>query len=215
MTLKNWPLAKLRVRTSRVELVYPDDATLDALADLGASGIHDPSTMPFSMPWTDVPPPQQQRNTLQFFWRQRAELRPDSWSLPLAALVDGDLVGMQDVHATDFAIVRSVGTGSWLGRAYQGQGIGTEMRAAMLHLAFAGLGAVEATSGAFDDNPASLAVSRKLGYEKVGERRVARRGEPARVIGLRLTRDRWEAHRRNDITIAHLEECLEFLGARS
>ena len=122
---------------------------------------------------------------------------------------------MQEVHANDFAIVRSVDTGSWLARSYQGQGIGTEIRAAVLHLAFAGLGALEALSGAFDDNPSSLAVSRKLGYEKVGERRVARRGEPARLIGFRLTRDRWEAHRRNDITIAHLEECRESLGARS
>ena len=215
MSLTNWPLAKLRVTTPRIELVYPDDAMLDMIADLGASGIHDSSTMPFSIPWTDVPPPQQQRNTLQFYWGQRAALRPEAWGIELAVLANGTLVGVQGLHASDFAIVRSVDTGSWLARAFQGQGIGTEMRAAMLHFAFAGLGAVEATSGAFDDNTASLAVSRKLGYEKVGERRVARRGEPARLIGLRLTRDRWQAHRRNDITIAHLEECLECLGARS
>jgi len=120
---------------------------------------------------------------------------------------------MQGVHANDFAIVRSVDTGSWLARPFQGRGIGTEMRAAVLHLAFAGLGAVEATSGAFDDNPASLAVSRKLGYEKVGERRVARRGEPARLIGVRLTRDRWEASRRGDITVDGLDPCLALLGA--
>jgi RimJ/RimL family protein N-acetyltransferase len=213
MTLKNWPLSKLRVATPRVELVYPDDATLDALADLGAARIHDPSTMPFTLPWTDVPPPQQQHDTLQFYWRQRAELRPDSWGIELAVRVDGTLVGVQGVHANDFAIVRSVDTGSWLARPFQGQGIGSEMRAAVLHLAFAGLGAVEATSGAFDDNAASLAVSAKLGYEKVGERRVPRRGEPARLIGLRLTRARWETRRRDDITVDGLDPSLELLGA--
>ena len=37
--------------------------------------------------------------------------------------------------------MRTVGTGSWLGRPYQGRGIGKEMRGAVLALAFDGLGA--------------------------------------------------------------------------
>ncbi len=42
------------------------------------------------------------------------------------------------------------------------------MRAAVLHLAFAGLGAQHAVSGAHDHNTASLTVSRKLGYRDDG-----------------------------------------------
>jgi RimJ/RimL family protein N-acetyltransferase len=42
------------------------------------------------------------------------------------------------------------------------------MRAAALHLAFAGLGAREATSEAFADNRASNRVSQTLGYEPNG-----------------------------------------------
>jgi RimJ/RimL family protein N-acetyltransferase len=213
MALRNWPLMGLRLKTPRLELVYPDDTLLDAVADLGASGVHDPSTMPFTFPWTDTPAPQQQRNTLQHFWKKRAELRPDAWSVPLAVIVAGEPVGLQEVHANDFRVVRSVDTGSWLAARFQGQGIGTEMRSAVLHFAFAGLGALEATSGAFDDNAASLSVSSKLGYEKVGERRVVRRGAPARIIGLRLTRARWELRRRDDIEIEGLEPCLPLLGA--
>ena len=38
------------------------------------------------------------------------------------------------------------------------------MRAAVLHLAFDGLGARRAVSDAFEDNPGWLGVSRKLGY---------------------------------------------------
>ncbi len=45
------------------------------------------------------------------------------------------------------------------------------MREAMLHLAFAGLGAEEALSGAFEDNTASLATSRAIGYVENGEAR--------------------------------------------
>ena len=73
---------------------------------------------------------------------------------------------MQDIGAENFRAVRSVETGSWLGRAHQGQGIGREMREAVLHLAFAGLGAEEALSGAFEDNAASLATSRAVGLRR-------------------------------------------------
>ena len=78
------------------------------------------------------------------------------WHLPMAVVVDGDIVGVQAMLAEQFAVLRTVSTGSWLGRRYQGKGIGTEMRRAMLHLAFAGLGAEHALSRAFIDNDASI-----------------------------------------------------------
>ena len=42
------------------------------------------------------------------------------------------------------------------------------MRIATLHLGFLGLDALEASTGAFEDNLASLGVTRKLGYEPNG-----------------------------------------------
>ena len=92
-------------------------------------------------------------------------------------------MGQQEIAGRDYRILREVSTFSWLGLRYQGQGLGTEMRAAVLHLAFAGLGAAEAVSGAFDDNAQSLRVSEKLGYEFDGIERLAasaRAGEPPR-----------------------------------
>jgi RimJ/RimL family protein N-acetyltransferase len=62
------------------------------------------------------------------------------------------------------------------------------MRAAVLHLAFAGLGAEYATSEAFTDNAASLGVSRKLGYVLDGFYRQVIRGKPATQQRLRLDR---------------------------
>ena len=85
------------------------------------------------------------------------------------------VVGVQDINAEHFATLRSVHTGSWLGLAHQGQGLGKEMRQAILHLAFAGLGALEAHSGAFFDNEASLATSRSVGYGANGEALAPRR----------------------------------------
>ena len=103
----------------------------------------------------------------------------DKWTFTGAAFVDGEPIGIQDMAAEHFRAVRSVESGSWLGRAHQGRGLGREMREAMLHLAFEGLGAEEALSGAFEDNAASLATSRAIGYEENGEAR----GTAARRVG--------------------------------
>jgi RimJ/RimL family protein N-acetyltransferase len=212
---KWWPLAGLRLRTPRLELRPASDSDLDALGDLAAAGVHDPAVQPFTFPWTDVSPRERARSVLRYHWSQRAAWKSDSWSLDLAVVRDGTVVGTQGVSARDFAILREVSTGSWLGRAYQGQGIGTEMRAAVLYLAFAGLGAEYAVSGAFSDNPASQAVSRKLGYAANGLDRHVSRGRPATVQRLRLDRQAWEAARTIPVTIAGLEPCLQMFGLSS
>ncbi len=115
--------------------------------------------------------------------------------------------------AKNFARIRTVETGSWLGRRHQGHGLGKEMRAAILHLAFEGLGAMEAMSGAFHDNLASLATSRSLGYTENGDRLMLRRDKPDRIIDLKLDRPTWALRRREDIEIEGLEACLEMFGA--
>ena len=208
-----WPLFDLRVRTPLVELRVPDDDDLLELARLAALGVHPAGVMPFGFPWTDLPSPALERGLMQWHWRTRAEWSPTSWRLPLMVLERGRVVGMQDVGASDFGILRTVGTGSWLGMAHQGRGLGKEMRSAALHFAFAGLGAVVAQSAAFADNAASLGVSRALGYVLDGEELVVRRGAAARHVRLRLDRAEWERRRRDDIELEGVEPCLPLLGA--
>src|SRR5258708_13228437 len=159
-----WPLARLRLLTPSVELRLGTLDDLDALAGLAAEGVHEPGVQPFAFPWTDASPAERARSTLQFQWRQWGAWTPEHWSLDLVVLHEGAVVGTQGVNAKDFAMLREVSTGSWLGLAHQGKGIGTQMRAAVLHLAFECLGALYATSGAFADNYPSRAGSRKLGY---------------------------------------------------
>lgn len=55
---------------------------------------------------------------------------------------------MQDVSAHEFPLLRTVHSGSWLTQSVQGRGIGREMRAAILLLAFDHLGAAAALSEA-------------------------------------------------------------------
>jgi RimJ/RimL family protein N-acetyltransferase len=85
------------------------------------------------------------------------------------------------------------------------------MRSAILHLAFDGLGAREALSGAFFDNESSLATSRSIGYVFNGEEQLLRRGQPDRMINLRLDRDRWSSTRRDD-TEGLSDDCLDMFG---
>lgn len=213
----HWPLFSLRVTTPRLELRVPDDEDIvDLIEVVDRQGIHDPDVMPFSVPWTDRPAPYRQRESCQWYWRCRAEWRPEDWKLSLAVVVDGHIVGAQDLAATWFPVLGVVSTGSWLGREHQGRGIGKEMRAAVLHLAFEGLGASEAHSGAFSDNAASLATSRALGYEDNGMSWEVRREQRAPLQHLRMTKERWLEHRREDIAVSGLEPCLDLFGiARS
>jgi RimJ/RimL family protein N-acetyltransferase len=83
------------------------------------------------------------------------------------------------------------------------------MRQAVLHLAFAGLGAEEALSDAFEDNAASLATSRTVGYVENGEALAPRRDGSGRTIRFRLDRATWERRRRDDIEIDGLDPCLD------
>ena len=207
-----WPLFDLRIVTPRLTLVYPTDVQLDRLAALSAAGIHDADVMPFNIPWSRGETPLIQRGTLQYHWRQRAQWTPAAWELTLVTIVEDSVAGTQSLRADDFGVTRAVETGSWLGRAYQGRGIGTEMRSAILHLAFAGLGAVVAYTSVFADNPASLGVNRALGYTANGSRWVEREGKPAQKLYFQLPREDWEHRRREDIRIVGLEACLDLFG---
>lgn len=208
-----WPLFDLSIRTPRVELRYPDDDLVCQTVALSLKGIHDPATMPFGYPWTDAKSPQFERDSVRHHWRGRAEHRPDRWHLPFVVLADGEVAGIQGIDAINFAKLRQAETGSWLGLEYQGKGIGKEMRAAVVHFLFAGMGAERCLSGAWHDNASSLGVSRALGYAENGEEYRMRREEPDRLVRLLLTREQWEPTRRDDIEIVGLEECMDLLIA--
>lgn len=212
MRSDRWPLFELRIRTPRLELRYPTDDDLSILVELAAEQVHEPDFMPFTTPWTRTESPTRERNALRFWWRLRADLDVQGWTLPFMVVDDGEPVGVQDLKGTRFPVTRSVQTGSWLVRRHQGRGVGKEMRAAVLHLAFAGLGAVEAHTSAFEDNPASLGVTRSLGYRPNGTQLDDREGTATRHLRFLLTSTDWEAQRRSDIEIDNLDGCRDFLG---
>lgn len=206
-----WPMFDLQIDTPRLTIRYPDDETLVELSALAAAGIHDPSVMPFGIPWTDLESPHLERSALQFHWRSRAELSPESFRLPLAVREGDELVGLTDLLATRFATTRQFETGSWLGQRFQGKGIGKEMRLATLTLGFDGLGAEYAVTAAWHDNGPSNGVTRSLGYELIGHKRDVRRDEAAEQLQYRMDRAHFDTIRRDDIALTGVAPVREFL----
>lgn len=210
--MEHWPLRDLVLRTPRLELRPDDDVGLDGLVAAAYAGVHPPEEMPFLVPWTEADPAYLGRGMLQYFWSERARLAPESWSVHFLVRHEGRVIGTQGLTGTDFAVTREVSSGSWLGRAHQGIGLGTEMRAAVLLFAFDHLRARRARSDAFPDNHASHRVSAKLGYRRDGTTTVVRRGEP--VDDVRLVVEEAEFVRPGwTLTTEGVDGCLGLLGA--
>ena len=206
-----WPLVDLRIRTPRLELRLPTDDDLLGLLDVVRAGVADPDQTVFMVPWHQLPSPALERQFLQHCWKSRGSWNPSAWSLNLVLVENGRPIGQQEIAARDFGIRKLVQSGSWIGREFQGRGLGTEARAAILALAFDGLGADFAESGYFAGNERSRRVSEKLGYERICEEILSIEGRQRREIRVRCSRASW----RRDVvpvTIENLEPCLPLFG---
>jgi RimJ/RimL family protein N-acetyltransferase len=174
------PLTRLRLRTPRLELRVPTRAEARRLFAVAEAGVHAPDRMPFEIPWTDA------LDEADFLSHVTGST-PDA--IRFTAFLDGAPIGVQALDVRPDGVT----TGSWLGEAYQGRGLGTEMRAAVLTYAFGVREATVARSGAIQGNPQSLGVSRKLGYEVTGSHIVSPRGEPLEHTDVELHRDRFRS----------------------
>ena len=212
MTHPLWPLFDLRIRSEHLVLRLPTDDELIGLAALARSGIHGEDEMPFSVPWTTQPSPVFEIGFVQHHWGMRANWTPEKWWLNLAVERDGEFVAAQTIAAEGFAVHRVVDTGSWVAQRFQRQGIGKEMRGAVLAFAFDHLGAEVAESEAFLDNAASNAVSRGLGYDENGRGSQAPEGIARETQKFRMSAERWRSRERPPVVIEGLDACREMFG---
>lgn len=206
----NWPLAGLSIRSGPLELRIPTEAECEALAEAAAREPANPG-VPFLAVAADSPV-RRGRRTLQFLWRERGTWGPENWSLSLAVLDRGELVGTQNVRAIGFAHGREVMTGVWIFRDRSGQGLGTRSRSALLDLIFDGLGAHRAVHRAAADNPASLALARRLGYQEEPASGADSEGTPP-THRFTLTAERWRSQPRPEAArVTGLSESLFMFG---
>jgi RimJ/RimL family protein N-acetyltransferase len=209
----NYPLLDVRVSTPRLELRGATDELLDQLAEAVRAGKTHADPAPYDDPMSFYEPDPDLRvaKWLRAVWRRRGAVEPDAWRLNFVVMVDGRPVGEQTLSGVQFAALGTVTTFSWLSSDLRARGLGREMREAILHLAFDGLGAKEASSDAFVDNAGSNAISRRLGYRPNGFEWATRRGEPALLNRWRLTRDAWAPRRRDDIRLHDIQACHALL----
>lgn len=210
----SYPAFDVHVSTPRLELRAATDALLEQLAPLvrdGKTAAHPP---PYDDPMSlyESDPELRVQRWLQGIWRGRGRVEPDFWRLYFAVIIDDEPVGMQDLIGDRFSTLGTVMTFSWLSVDARGKGVGREMREAVLHLAFDGLGAREASSDAFLDNPGSNAVSKALGYRENGTDWDTRQNEPALLQRWRLTRESWLTKRRSDIELHGVTACRQLLS---
>ncbi len=206
------PLYGLTLRTPRLELRLGTPADVEELGELARRGIHPPDEMPFAVAWSDrIREPSFATEFAAYHAAGLSSWSPESWRLDLLTWEGPDLVGTQSILAEGFSNQRAVGTGSWLGKAFQGRGIGTEMRTAVLELAFRGLGAQAATSGWLEGNLASARVAQKLGYSETGLSEISPRGVGVPHHDMRLERADWVPA--VPVEIVGLGPALELFGA--
>lgn len=185
------PPFALRVRAGNLSLRVLADEDLPEYAALIRRPIFADPESPAVFEWYRAEPDLRVRDSLQFQWRQRSELRPEQWTLPLGVWAGGRLIGSQDLGAERFAERRTVTSGSWLTLDAHGRGFGTLMRQAMLVLAFDHLGAERAESSAAIGNHASFGVSRACGYVDNGVHLSTLRGPVVEEQRFLLTPDRF------------------------
>ncbi|SCC40166.1 Protein N-acetyltransferase, RimJ/RimL family [Arthrobacter sp. NIO-1057] len=203
----------LELSTSRLELRVPNDVELSELAQIAANGVHEPGEQPFLTPWTDLPPRERALHVMQQHWSRRGAWREDEWALEMGVFRGYQPVGMVTLKARNFSVLREVKTESWLGLEFHKQGIGTEARAALLSLAFEGLGAVAAVTEVFQDKVGSQGVSRRLRYVHDGISRDVLAGRIVVSDRLRLDVADWVPSDADDVIVTGLAKSLPFFSA--
>jgi RimJ/RimL family protein N-acetyltransferase len=197
----SWPLHGLVLTTPDLELRAMDEELAARLAAVA------PDDLTF-----DPERPSLGHDVLQSYWRAMGQWRVDDWVLPFAVLRDGEPLGVQALEGKHFPVRRVVDSYSWLVHAARGQGVGKQMRTAVLELAFRGLGATHAISEAYDDNAASLAVSRALGYKDNGVTVERRDGRDETVWAQHVLLSAADWQPAWDVTVAGLDRCRPLFG---
>lgn len=204
-----WPLHGIRLTTADLELQPATEAALPALFEILPADLE---ADPAATRYAGVGEAANHRAILaQSYWRAMGLWSPHDWVLPFVVLRDGVPIGMQALEGPDYGTERTVDSWSWLAGPARGRGLGKQMRAAILELAFTHLGAKTAVSSAVVTNHGSLGVSRSLGYAETHQSVLSHNGQT--LQHLRLEADDWTASGRGAaVRVEGVGAALPFFG---
>ena len=205
----SWPLHGIRLRTADLDLRVMTEADLAGLCALLPDDL---SMNPHATTYAGLDDRANRRAVLvQGYWRALGLWSPDDWALPFVVRSAGEVVGAQWLEGPDWRADHLVDSSSWLVPAARGRGLGKQMRAAVLALAFGPLRADAAVSSAVVDNAASLGVSRALGYRETHRSVLEHSGETLQHV--RLERAAWErSGQAHEVVIAGATPALPLFG---
>ena len=211
VTYAHWPLFDLRLTSADLTLRPMTEADLATMAGLLPADLEqDPGATRFAV---GDEPLSRGMVLHQAYWRAFGTWRPEAWRLGFAVSAGGEIIGFQELQGDDFPVLRTVDSSSFLIESARGRGYGKQMRRAVLALAFGPLGAQAAVTSAWQDNHASLGVSRALGYRWNGENLHAHGDRVDVMVSMRLQRSDWLAGRGADgIEIGGFEPCRPLFG---
>jgi RimJ/RimL family protein N-acetyltransferase len=211
VTNRYWPLFDLRLASPDLVLRPVTEDDLGQLADLLPADVEqDPQAGTFAI---EDQPVRRGMVLHQGYWKAFGSWRPDAWRLSFLVSAAGQVIGVQELEGSDFPVLRTVDTSSFLVHSARGRGYGQQMRRAVLALAFGPLQAQAAITSAWHDNHASLGVSRALGYQPNGESLHAHPGRVDTLLHLRLKRADWLAGQVGaGIEVSGFEPCRPLFG---
>ncbi|HZW45789.1 MAG TPA: GNAT family protein [Dermatophilaceae bacterium] len=213
MTQSPWPLFDLRLTRAEVALRPMTEVDLPTVAAILPEDLE---LNPAATTYPGLDTPLGRRVVAhQEYWLRWGRWSIPSWALTFVVEIDGRMVGTQTLEGEEFPTLRTVDSASWLIPQVRGRGVGKAMRSAVLALAFGPLSAQCAVTSAWDDNHASLGVSRAIGYQPNGQHRQRRDGRDGvgTMIHLRLTREDWLFSGAGDgVQITGFEACRPYFG---
>ncbi|KRC89441.1 hypothetical protein ASE25_07480 [Terrabacter sp. Root85] len=205
----SWPLHGIRLHTADLDLTVMTEADLPTLWALLPDDLE---LNPHATTYAGLDVPANRRAVLaQGYWRALGMWSPDDWALPFVVRSAGAVVGAQWLEGPDWRSDRTVDSSSWLVAGARGRGLGRQMRAAVLALAFGPLRAEAAISSAVVDNAPSLGVSRSLGYHDTHRSVLEHSGQTLQHV--RLDRKTWDASGRSrHVVVEGVDPALPLFG---
>jgi hypothetical protein len=148
---------------------------------------------------------------VQQHWPRRGNWPADDWDLDLAVFEDGQIVGLQNLAARDYAIAGKASAFSWPGLRHRAGASAPRCMPRSCTWPSPGSMRLKRPRQHSRQHPIRDRLQ-ELGYELHGIERHAVRGRATTTRRLRLSRVQWQKNQRIPVSITGLARCRPLAG---